>query len=213
MKRQPSVLLGLLCITWAIFTVRMISWCENGSDYALPSQMNKQTNDELTLLSSRDAPSITPSYLQWNNTQPRLPENWSFVEPRFCSNTTNFQYDPSTHGQQKILVHYHLQHNAGTNLWGTAKQFVPCALRSCWQHYKHCMVSMNQELEAENIRQNYINYGVQYVSYEMMLPPRFPLPFTTETARQGLFFTTIVRDPFKVILYIVLVSCIQVNVN
>ena len=183
---------------WAIFTLKMISWCENGSDNALPLHMKKT-------LSSRDD-SMTPSYLQWNNTQPRLPENWSFGEPRFCSNTTDFQFDPSIHGQQKIIVHMHMQHNAGTNLWGTAKQFVPCALRSCWQHYKHCMVSMNQELEAENIRQNYVNYGVQYVSYEMMLPPRFPLPFTSETARKGLFFTTIVRDPFKVIFDIYRVS-------
>jgi hypothetical protein len=60
------------------------------------------------------------------------------------------------------------------------------------------MVSYNEEVEAENIRNNYINHGVQYVSYELMLPPRFPLPFVSDTARQGIFFTTIVRNPFKV---------------
>jgi len=36
------------------------------------------------------------------------------------------------------------------------------------------MVSYNEQVEAENIRQNYVKYGVQYVSYELMLPPRMP---------------------------------------
>ncbi len=35
------------------------------------------------------------------------------------------------------------------------------------------------------------------MSYENMLPPRFPLPFVSEEAREGLFFTTIMRDPMK----------------
>ena len=39
--------------------------------------------------------------------------------------------------------------------------------------------------------------GVQYVSYETVLPPRFPLPFVSKSAREGLFFTTIMRDPMK----------------
>lgn len=54
------------------------------------------------------------------------------------------------------------------------------------------------EVEADNIRANYKNYGLQYISYELQLPPHFPLPFVSETARKGLFFTTIVRDPFRV---------------
>ena len=58
------------------------------------------------------------------------------------------------------------------------------------------MVSYNEEVEAQNLRDNYRDHGVQYVSYEMMLPPKFPLPFVSDTAREGLFFTTIVRDPF-----------------
>ena len=139
-----------------------------------------------------------PSYLQWNTTQPNLPNNWSFKRPRFCKNITSFKYNPTIHDKQKIIIHYHMQHNAGTYLWGLARQFVPCALRACWQHSKHCMISYKEEIEADNIRANYKKFGIQYVSYEMMLPPHFPLPFVSENAREGLFFTTIVRDPFKV---------------
>ena len=91
-----------------------------------------------------------------------------------------------------------MQHNAGTYLWGLARQFAPCALRACWQHSKHCMISYKEEIEADNIRANYKKFGIQYVSYEMMLPPHFPMPFVSEETRENLFFTTIVRDPFKV---------------
>ena len=150
-----------------------------------------------TIISSSIA-TTKPSYLQWNTTQPNLPTNWSFKRPRFCKDITSFQYNPTIHDEQKIIVHYHMQHNAGTYLWGLARQFSPCALRACWQHSKHCMVSYKEEIEADNIRANYKKYGIQYVSYEMMLPPHFPLPFVSEKAREGLFFTTIVRDPFKV---------------
>jgi len=62
-------------------------------------------------------------------------------------------------------------------------------------------LDMMIEVEADNIRANYKNYGLQYISYELQLPPHFPLPFVSETAREGLFFTTIVRDPFKVSSY------------
>ena len=63
------------------------------------------------------------------------------------------------------------------------------------------------EVEADNIRANYRNYGLQYISYELQLPPHFPLPFVSETARKGLFFTTIVRDPFRVRL-LLSIDCI-----
>ena len=154
------------------------------------------TKYETTISSS--IVSTKPSYLQWNTTQPNLPTNWSFKRPRFCKNITSFQYNSTIHDKQKIIVHYHMQHNAGTYLWGLARQFAPCALRACWQHSKHCMISYKEEIEADNIRANYKKYGIQYVSYEMMLPPHFPMPFVSEKAREGLFFTTIVRDPFKV---------------
>lgn len=74
---------------------------------------------------------------------------------------------------------------------------MPCATRACWQTSKHCLVSYNERIEAENLRYNYKQHGVQYVSYELMLPPKFSLPFVSKAARQGLYFTTIVRDPFR----------------
>lgn len=101
---------------------------------------------------------------------------------------------PAVLNQLQILLK---QHNAGTSFYSAVKSFVPCATRCCYQTSKHCMVSYNEQTEADNIRNNYEKHGVQYVSYELMLPPRFSLPFVSEEARQGLYFTTIVRDPFK----------------
>lgn len=140
-----------------------------------------------------------PAYLQWEGSQNdnvSPPQNWVFQMPKFC--ISSFHYNHSLHSQQKIIVHYHMQHNAGTEFYIFAKQYTPCATRACWQTAKHCMVSYNEVVESENIRHNYRKYGVQYVSYELMLPPRFPMPFVSEDARRGLFFTTIMRDPFKV---------------
>lgn len=147
-----------------------------------------------TRVASASGGDYAPSYLRWDMPSAEVPTDWSFKTPKFCKNSTKFRPD----GEQKIIVHFHMQHNAGTNLWDFARRFTPCATRACWQDCKHCMVSYNEEVEAENIRKNYINHGVQYVSYELMLPPRFPLPFVSDTARQGIFFTTIVRNPFKV---------------
>ncbi len=136
----------------------------------------------------------TPSYLRWDMASLEQPNNWSFKTTKDCKHSTHFLPDRN----QKIIVHFHMQHNIGTAFWGWARRFAPCAPRSCKQSAKHCMVSYNEEVEAENIRQNYKNYGAQYVSYELMLPPRFPLPFVSETARRDIFFTTIVRNPFQV---------------
>ncbi|KAL9184666.1 hypothetical protein ACHAXT_012636 [Thalassiosira profunda] len=141
-----------------------------------------------------------PNYLRWDMSAVQVPPDWRYQPPRTCTgskNITNFDSSARGRGDQKIIVHYHLQHNAGTNFYSFANKYTPCATRACWQDSKHCLVSYNEEAEAENIRQNYERYGVQYVSYEVMLPPRFPLPFVSDTARQGIFFTTIVRDPFK----------------
>ncbi len=137
-----------------------------------------------------------PSYLNWQDTPPDIPSNWSFTKPQYCNNQNNV---PSSiqNTTQKIIVHYHMQHNAGTNFFALAHQFTPCATRACWQIHKHCLVSYNEHVEAKNIRSNFYQHGVQYVSYENMLPPRFPLPFVSDTAREGLFFTTILRDPMK----------------
>ena len=149
---------------------------------------------------------VVPTYLKWEESLEDVspPQDWSFQMPKFCNTTTNndnnnFHYTThSLQSQQQIIVHYHMQHNAGTEFYHFARQYTPCATRACWQSSKHCMVSYNEMVEAENIRQNYKQYGVQYVSYELMLPPRFPLPFVSEDARRSLFFTTILRDPFKV---------------
>ena len=153
-----------------------------------------------------------PSYLKWDVAPVNVPSDWSYQNPKSCkANITDFAktsthlYDPTN---QKIIVHYHMQHNAGTSFYNLANKFTPCATRACFQESKHCFVSMNQEVEATNIRNNYKEYGIQYVSYEVMLPPRFPLPFVSESAREGLFFTTIVRDPFKVSYIVLLVDII-----
>ncbi|KAL7542527.1 hypothetical protein ACHAWF_008813, partial [Thalassiosira exigua] len=140
-----------------------------------------------------DGDDLVPSYLKWDASPANVPPDWSFVTPSGCPNTTQFR----VLGDQKIIVHYHMQHNAGTAFCSSVRRFVPCATRACHQMSKHCMVSNNEEVEADNIRRNYEEHGVQYVSYEMMLPPRFPLPFVSDTARRNLYFTTIVRDPFK----------------
>ncbi|KAL3791118.1 hypothetical protein ACHAW5_004536 [Stephanodiscus triporus] len=152
-----------------------------------------RTTERDVAIVSASGGGYTPSHLRWDMPSIEEPEDWSFKMPRYCENAAKFRPDR----EQKIIVHFHMQHNAGTEFWQFASRFTPCATRACWQDSKHCMVSYNEEVEAENIRQNYINHGVQYVSYELMLPPRFPLPFVSETARRGIFFTTIVRNPFK----------------
>ena len=147
-----------------------------------PSSSSRHANDT----------SLAPSYLQWSTKRPEIPQNWSYNTPKYYREPENFSPDSN----QKIIVHYHLQHNAGTSFYQLAHNFT-AATRACWQSAKHCLVSYNQDVEAENIRNNYFQYGIQYVSYEVMLPPRFPLPFVSESAREGLFFTTIMRNPMS----------------
>ena len=139
---------------------------------------------------------LEPSFLQWDATPVEVPENWVYITPKSCKNATDPTFDNSPRNG-KVIVHFHMQHNAGTNFYSAIKQFVPCATRACWQHQKHCLVSYDEKIEAENIRNNYKLHGVQYVSIELMLPPKLSLPFVSEEAREGLYFTTIVRDPFR----------------
>jgi len=149
-----------------------------------------------------------PSYLKWNDGPPKIKPNWSYSTPQYCTpkqrgcetcyqNWAKNKPSSMKNSTEKIIVHYHLQHNAGTNYFALVHNFTPCATRACWQSAKHCLVSYNQDVEADNIRNNYFQYGTQYVSYETMLPPRFPLPFVSESAREGLFFTTIMRNPMN----------------
>ncbi|KAL7462305.1 hypothetical protein ACHAXS_002731 [Conticribra weissflogii] len=142
---------------------------------------------------------LTPSFLEWNEAPVVIPPDWKFRTPESCLDRKRFDSASAANRNNKIIVHYHMQHNAGTSFYEWANEHFTdeCATQCCYQKWKHCMVSFNEEIEAENIRNNYENHGVQYVSYELMLPPRFPLPFVGERAREGLFFTTIVRDPFK----------------
>mmetsp|Transcript_5129 Transcript_5129/g.9321 ORF Transcript_5129/g.9321 Transcript_5129/m.9321 type:complete len:464 (-) Transcript_5129:94-1485(-) len=220
-NRVPLVLAGLLnLVAWSVVFVVIVSLkCERGHNNTEATRIrnNKSESAALPVIIASNTANIghsttsistavkktfdEPSYLQWNpSTPPNIPNDWKFTRPRFCKNIANFRYDNATHGKQTIIVHHHMQHNAGTRLWGTAREFVPCALRSCWQKYKHCMVSYDENVEANHIRDNFKKYGVQYHSYELMLPPRFSLPFVSEEARRDLFFTTIVRDPFKRLL-------------
>ena len=135
-------------------------------------------------------------FLKWKLTPVTIPENWQYTTPKWCKNETDPTFDNSPR-DGKIIVHFHMQHNAGTNFYLAIKQYVPCATRACFQHQKHCLVSYNEKVEAENIRYNYKKHGVQYVSVELMLPPKLSLPFVSQEAREGLYFTTIVRDPFR----------------
>ncbi|KAL7439787.1 hypothetical protein ACHAXM_007286 [Skeletonema potamos] len=134
-----------------------------------------------------------PSYLEWSTKKPKIPSDWSYATPLLAKVPTKHSSPDPT---KKVIVHYHMQHNAGTSFFQVARKFT-AATRACWQTHKHCFVSYNEEVEANNIRNNYHQHGIQYVSYEAMLPPRFPLPFVSESARDGLFFTTILRDPMK----------------
>ena len=166
-----------------------------------PHDRRNLAKETVTTTDVNDEP---PSYLKWHDISPKPHSDWSFTKPQWCNcESCNEKWQkkaPITSMNdttEKIIVHYHMQHNAGTNFYDLAHAFVPCATRACWQIHKHCFISYNQEVEAENIRRNYYQHGVQYVSYETMLPPRFPLPFVSETARDGLFFTTIMRNPMK----------------
>ena len=89
---------------------------------------------------------LVPSYLYWKLPSPK-PENWQInvnTQSVNCknnnSNTTKQYTDPN----QKIIVHFHMQHNAGTEFYAFAKGYTPCATRACWQEAKHCIVSYNE---------------------------------------------------------------------
>ncbi|KAK1739350.1 hypothetical protein QTG54_009893 [Skeletonema marinoi] len=194
---QFNILGSLLHIN---FEGRGDSYLDGGIPDYIAEQREKLIVDTTTTASNKP-----PSYLKWQDAPPpETPSNWTFIKPQYCNMCDTchqkwLQSAPTSmkNTTEKIIVHYHLQHNAGTNFFALAHAFTPCATRACWQIHKHCLISYNEQVEAENIRSNYYQHGVQYVSYENMLPPRFPLPFVSESAREGLFFTTIMRDPMK----------------
>ena len=86
-----------------------------------------------------------PSYLKWSTKKPRIPHNWTYATPILfhtdLQKITMF-VNPSTKGfppdpNKTIIVHYHMQHNAGTSFYQIARQFT-VATRACWQTSKHC---------------------------------------------------------------------------
>lgn len=115
----------------------------------------------------------------WNET----PTNWTFSPP-----PPNHCQNPNV--SLPRIMHYHIQHHAGTMFWSLAYNNGECAPRACEQKDKHCLVSYSSKVEANHIRNN---TPLTYISYEIMLPPRFPFPFVQD--RDGLFFTTIMRNP------------------
>jgi len=202
-----AILLNILALS-AIFIGNVV-W-KFGEESAYSETAYKYLRDapeygsKTTMVDASSSSGIgyTPSYLRWDEpSNIDVPHSdWSFKTPKYCKVEEDEEASSSPTYDDKnqlIIVHFHMQHNAGTEFWSFVRQFTPCATRACWQTSKHCMVSYNEQVESENIRQNYVKYGVQYVSYELMLPPRMPLPFVSAAARRGLFFTTIVRNPFK----------------
>ena len=91
---------------------------------------------------NNDDNELVPSYLHWKLPSPK-PENWQVnvnTQSVNCKNTTKQYTDPN----QKIIVHFHMQHNAGTEFYAFAKGYTPCATRACWQEAKQCIVSYNE---------------------------------------------------------------------
>merc|ERR1719409_343038 len=64
-----------------------------------------------------------------------------------------------------------------------------CSVRACHYSKNECLFSINEDVEAQRLRAP----GHTYISYEVMLPPNFPFPFTRH--REEFFFTTVVRHP------------------
>ena len=74
-----------------------------------------------------------------------------------------------------------------------AKNNEECLTIACRQSGGECAVSHNEQVEASNIKA--VNFG--YIPCGMRLPKAFSLPFVSESAREGLFFTTIMKGPLK----------------
>jgi len=130
-------LIGLvfLLVSWSAIIFHSINLKCNESKTKFTSQPlfedgapSSSTKYKTTISSS--IATTKPSYLQWNTTQPNLPNNWSFKRPRFCKNITSFQYKPTIHDKQKIIIHYHMQHNAGNISMGISKTICTMCIKS-----------------------------------------------------------------------------------
>ena len=110
---------------------------------------------------------LVPSYLHWKLPSPK-PENYQVnvnTQSVNCkNNNTTKQY---TDTNQKIIVHFHMQHNAGTEFYAFAKGYTPCATRACWQEAKHCIVSYNEGKFVLLVRRYFVlmhssHYGLNF---------------------------------------------------
>jgi hypothetical protein len=100
--------------------------------------------------------------------------------------------------QRSVLhVHYHILHHAGTTMWSSGKGNHECGARACHTAADECGVSMSEPVERRQLLANQRS-GHTYVSYEMLLPARFPFPFAGE--RERFLFTTIIRNPLDRVL-------------
>jgi len=87
---------------------------------------------------------LVPSYLHWKLPSPK-PENWQVnVNTQSVNCKNNNATKQYTDLDQKIIVHFHMQHNAGTEFYAFVKGYTPCATRACWQEAKQCIVSYNE---------------------------------------------------------------------
>ena len=93
-------------------------------------------------------------------------------------------------------VHYHMQFNAGTALFATARKAAnatgECLPRICSQCRGECWLSYNANEEGRRLLAN--NYSSYF--YEASIPPAFPMPFPPGTEdRDRFWFTTVFKNP------------------
>eukprot|EP00929_Paragymnodinium_shiwhaense_P077990 TRINITY_DN40322_c0_g1_i1.p1 TRINITY_DN40322_c0_g1~~TRINITY_DN40322_c0_g1_i1.p1 ORF type:complete len:453 (+),score=67.41 TRINITY_DN40322_c0_g1_i1:118-1476(+) len=138
-------------------------------------------------------------------------EDWSGMFPAWLPNPPKlmhpgpFEPEPCTDGKRdsrktlsagtgRVHIHYHIQHHAGTMMWDCAMYADECGPRACLRRSQECFFSLSEEVEAQKV----LERGYTYISYEMMLPPRFPMPFVGH--RDKFFFTVIMRHPLDRLL-------------
>ena len=109
-----------------------------------------------------------------------------------CAGMKHITRENTPQRNMPIIVHYHIQHMAGTALYNRAHRNHECATRICRQSLKQCMVSYNETVEAQAIKAT----GFTFLPYEALLRPMFSLPFVDKELRRDFIFTTIMRNPF-----------------
>ncbi len=71
-----------------------------------------------TSMAAESSSRVVLACLKWEESLEDAPppQDWSFQMPKFCNTNTTNNFHYTSHSQQKIIVHYHMQHNAGTEL-------------------------------------------------------------------------------------------------